>query len=113
MWGTRRWSLVCSIGLASALGSFSPWAEAAGVVLRSDIFAKICKVEVSKGAYDDRSQSKVVFSGPVEKGWSYETHDADYLCFRRSSDPSNCWSTWTDYRCLRWTMDGQINLSLQ
>ena len=101
------------IFVALVVGSFSQRAESAGVVLRSDTFAKICKVEVSKGRYADRSQNVAVFSGAVERGWSYQTHDADYLCYRRSTDPLNCWSEWTAYQCVRWTMDGQISFPLQ
>jgi hypothetical protein len=109
---TARWK-VCVICLALALHRLSPQADAAGVVLSSNSFAKICRVEVSKGANADRSRNQVVFEGPIEKGWRYETHDADTLCYRRSKDPSNCWSDLTERRCIRWTMDGQINLPLQ
>jgi len=110
--GTKTIScdLICAL---LVLISFSRSAEGAGVVLRLDGFDKLCKVEVSKRPSDDRAQAKVVFEGPVEKGWTYESHDADYLCYRRSSDPHNCWSMLTDYRCLRWTMDAQINFPLQ
>jgi hypothetical protein len=88
-------------------------AEAAGVVLRSDTFFKICKIEVSKGSHMDGAENQIVFSGSVEKGWNYQTHDADYLCYRRSKDPPNCWTLMSDYRCLSWSMDGQITLPLQ
>ena len=102
--------LICA---ALVLAFYSRSAESAGVILRLDSFNKLCKVEVSTRATDDRAQTKVVFVGSVEKGWTYQSHDADYLCYRRSSDPQNCWSVLTDYLCLRWTMDGQINYPLQ
>lgn len=110
---TKTIACVCLIYVALFLVFFSRSAESAGVVLRLDSFDKLCKVEVSKGPVDDRAQDKIVFTGTVEKGWTYESHDADYLCYRRSIDPGNCWSVWTDYHCLRWTMDGQIGFPLQ
>jgi hypothetical protein len=102
-----RFSLCFAFGFSSAV------AESAGVVLRSETFLKICKIEVSKGTHSRGADNKIVFSGPIEKGWSYETHDGDYLCYRRSSDPANCWSQLSDYRCLTWTADGQISMPLQ
>ncbi len=102
--------LICA---ALILVFFSRSAESSGVVLRLDSFDKLCKVEVSKRPSDDRAQTKIVFVGSVDKGWTYESHDADYLCYRRSRDPQNCWSLLTDYHCFRWTMDGQINYPMQ
>jgi hypothetical protein len=88
-------------------------AHASGVVLRSDTFLKVCKIEVAKGARADGAGNGIVFSGAVEKGWSYQTHDRDFLCYRRSSDPADCWSPLTSYRCMTWTADGQISMPVQ
>ena len=101
------------MGALLVLGFFSRSAESAGVFLRSDSFEKICKVEVSKGPRSNHTQNPVVFSESVSRGWSYESHDGDYVCYRRSSDPQNCWSALTEYRCLKWPLDGQMNFSLQ
>ena len=110
---TKNIGCVRLICVALVLVFFHRSAESAGVVLRLDSFNKLCKVEISKRPSDEHALNRVVFVGPVDKGWTYESHDADYLCYRRSSDPHNCWSMLTDYRCLRWTMDGQINFPLQ
>ncbi len=95
------------------LSLVSQSALGAGVVLRSDIFLKLCKIEISKGTDASGIKNRTVFSGPVEKGWSYEIHDADYLCYRRSSDPLDCGSKLTAHRCLSWSADGQIAMPLQ
>lgn len=106
-------SAIRCIGAGLALALSTTVAYTAGVILRSDTFLKVCKIEVSKGTHARGSENRIVYSGSVEKGWTYETHDGDYLCYRRSSDPTNCWSQFSEFRCLTWTTDGQITMPLQ
>jgi hypothetical protein len=106
---TKNWAPLILVSVVTVC----QFAEAAGVALRSDTYLKICRIELSKGPYSAGGKNPIVFSGSVEKGWSYQTRDADYLCYRRSTDPANCWSLMSAYRCSTWTMNGQITLPLQ
>jgi hypothetical protein len=88
-------------------------ALADGVVLEADTWDSICRIEVTKGRFEEPSLNQLVFSGSVLRDWTYSTADSDSVCYRRSNDPVNCASGLSSYSCTSRNLDGQTHFSLQ
>jgi hypothetical protein len=83
---------------------------AGNVNLVSDTWGSICKVEVISGSNAPEQGSPEPFSN-VQSGWSLLR--ADRICYRRSADPNDCNSGWTDWRCDSELLDETDTFSLQ
>jgi len=87
----------------------APAAFAGTVVLISDTWDNICRVEVTTGI-NAPNTSVQPFSG-VRPG--RVTSGTDRLCYRRSNDPRNCSSGLTEWRCSAKLTSGTENFSLR
>ena len=90
------------------------YAMAGDVMLVSDTWDDVCRVEVTWGL-DAPNGTPVETNFNVPKNWSITK--ADRLCYRRASTPDNCdsgmtqWST--QWSCAAGTSSGVVELSLQ
>lgn len=86
-----------------------PSVSFAGTVkLLSDAWDYICKVQVT-GGMDAPNTSVATFSN-VRKGWSVSR--SDRLCYRRSGNPDDCDSGYSDWRCINQMISGTYEFSL-
>jgi hypothetical protein len=92
------------------LGSSARSVWAGEVKLVSDTWDNICKVEVKSGPNAPEQGSPESYSN-VPRNW-YVTH-ADRICYRRSANPTDCASGWTDWRCDTEMLDQTDIFSLQ
>jgi hypothetical protein len=92
-----------------ALFAISLRAEAGTVVLHSDTWDNICKVEIKWGTNAPDSGPSQSFEN-VEKGW--KVSKADRICYRRSGQPSNCNSQMTAWNCCTHNISGTYECSL-
>lgn len=92
-----------------ALVAISSEAKAGTVVLVSDTWENICKVEIKWGMNAPDSGPSQTFEN-VEKGrrWS----KTDKICYRRSGQPSNCDSQMTAWTCCTHLISGTDECSL-
>lgn len=84
--------LVLAVALAYPVAP----ASAGSIRLISDTWDNICKVEVKSGQNAPQEGQSESFSN-VPRNW--EITRSDRLCYRRSGNPSDCNSGWTDWRC--------------
>lgn len=92
-----RRALLLLIGAAFfCLGAGVAKAEPGKVVLVSDTWDNVCHVQVMSGL-NAPQQGPVESFDNVQRGRKI-TKD-DKLCYRRSGNPSDCSSGWTDWRC--------------
>jgi hypothetical protein len=84
-------------------------AKAGTVVLVSDTWDYICKVEVMWGMNAPQEGPSQTFSG-VKKEWKFEKPDR--ICYRRSGDPRNCDSHLTSWTCCSHLISGKDECSL-
>lgn len=92
-----------------ALISSAVSAEAGTVVLVSDTWDNICKVEIKWGTNAPNTGPSETFEH-VEKGW--EVRKSDRICYRRSGQPSNCSSKMTAWTCCTHNISGTYQCSL-
>lgn len=104
MWKTLFVVLATLTLISSAVS-----AEAGTVVLISDTWDNICKVEIKWGANAPNNDSSATFEH-VEKGW--KVSKPDRICYRRSGQPSNCSSEMTAWTCCTHNISGSYQCSL-
>jgi len=83
-------TLVSSLVLSST--SF-----AGTVKLVSNTWDNICKVQVTTGSKSPNSYISTYKNVRKNSGWSKS--GSNRLCYRRSGNPSNCNSSYTDWTC--------------
>ena len=97
------------LALMVVLASHVAPASAGSIRLISDTWDNICKVEVISGRNAPQEGQAEPFSN-VNKSW--EITRSDRICYRRSADPSDCSSGWTDWRCDTELLDQTDTFSL-
>jgi hypothetical protein len=82
------------------------WLAAAGeghaaTVLYSDSWDRICRVQITVGNGDDGGSNASIHDGPIVRGFQTTVHprQGNHACYRRSRNPSDCGSGWTEWRC--------------
>src|SRR4029078_2755604 len=99
----------CLFGLVVTIALMATPAHAGSIRLISDTWDYICKVEVKRGLNAPEQETAEPFS-EVRKNW-YTTAD-ERICYRRSSNPTDCSSGFTEWRCDSHPTSGQEDFSL-
>jgi hypothetical protein len=84
-------------------------ASAGSIRLISDTWDNICKVEVISGRNAPQEGQTEAFTN---RSRNWEITRSDRLCYRRSANPSDCGSGWTDWRCDEELLDKVDTFSL-
>lgn len=81
-------------------------AHAGTIILKSDIWDNICKVEIKRG----HNGSVSTYSN-VSRGQTFSA--SDRICYRRSGNPSQCNSGLTMWNCTTRNISGTETISLR
>lgn len=87
-------------------------ATAGKVILINDIYDYLPRVEIREGNWENPESNDLVFSGSLVRGQEFKSRDEVMQCYRRSGDPSNPKSGFTNWRCNSRTISGEEYWSL-
>lgn len=91
----------------------STQARAGVVILRSDTWDYIVRVQVREGNSSNPEMNQLVYDGPVQRGKEFPSRDGVYQCYRRSGDPSSQTSALAEWQCNARTISGSEYWSLR
>ncbi len=97
-----------SITIISSFFFFTDRAVSGTVVVVSDVWDYICRVQITTGMNAPNTHITTYNNVKINQTFT----GTDRLCYRRSGDPSNCNSGWTSWTCQSELGSGSYRFSL-